>query len=150
MCVCCETVSQGLGGLGGIMYVCVVSLDYLCLWQVQVSVYYARRIPAHLRCTQCSILLHLIDIGFLTCICMCIANPDLFVCGSRTWSRIRPLLRGALTAIQRVRMIGMPKNGNRVPIAGGGRGRHNLYRVCHTAVTDPLRVGCVIWSQECT
>ena len=29
---------------------------------VQVSVYYDRRIPAHLRCTQCSILLHLIDI----------------------------------------------------------------------------------------
>ena len=30
----------------------------------------ARRIPAHLWCTQCSILLHLIDICFLTCICM--------------------------------------------------------------------------------
>ena len=50
------------------MYVCVVSQDYLCRWQVQVSVYCDRRIPAHLRCTQCSILLHLIDICFLTCI----------------------------------------------------------------------------------
>ena len=28
----------------------------LCRWQVQVSVYCAMRIPAHLRCTQCSIL----------------------------------------------------------------------------------------------
>ena len=53
---------------GGVMSVCVVSLDYLCLWQVQVSVYFARRIPAHLRCTQCSILLHRIDSCFLTCI----------------------------------------------------------------------------------
>ena len=44
---------------GGVvtMSVCDVSLDYLCRWQVQVSVYCARR---------CSILLHLIDICFLT------------------------------------------------------------------------------------
>ena len=40
------------------------------VWEVQVSVYCARRIPAHLRCTQCSILLHLIDMCFLTCICL--------------------------------------------------------------------------------
>ena len=59
---------QGLVGWGGVMHVCVVSLDYLCIWQVQVSVNGARRIHAHLRCTQCSILLHLIDICFLTCI----------------------------------------------------------------------------------
>ena len=52
------------------MSVCGVSLDYLCRWQVQVSVYCAWRIPAHLRCTQCSILLHLMDIFFLTCICL--------------------------------------------------------------------------------
>ena len=58
-----------------VMYVCVVNFDYLCLWQVQVSVNCARRIPAHLRCTQCSILLSVTDI----------ANPDLFACGSRTW-----------------------------------------------------------------
>ena len=58
-------LGQGLGGWGGVMSVCVVNLDYLCRWQVQVSVYCARRIPAHLRCTQCSILLHLIDICFL-------------------------------------------------------------------------------------
>ena len=48
----------------------MLSLDYLCLWQVQVSVYCARRIPAHLKCTQCSIMLHLIDVCFLTCICL--------------------------------------------------------------------------------
>ena len=43
-------------GLVDVMSVWVVSPDYLCRWQAQVSVYYARRIPAHLRCTQCSIL----------------------------------------------------------------------------------------------
>ena len=47
-----------------------MSLDYLCRWQVQVSVYCAWRIPAHMRCTQCLILLHLMDICFLTCICL--------------------------------------------------------------------------------
>ena len=47
-----------------------MSLDYLCRLQVQVSVSCAWRIPAHLRCTQCSILLHLMDICFLTCICL--------------------------------------------------------------------------------
>ena len=32
--------------------------------------YCAWRISAHLRCTQCSILLRLMDICFLTCICL--------------------------------------------------------------------------------
>ena len=60
-------------------------LDSLCIWHVQVSVYCARRIPAHLRCTQCSIMLHLINICFLPCSFVShIANPDLFVC-CRTW-----------------------------------------------------------------
>ena len=29
-------LDQGLGGWGGVMSVCVVSLDYLCCWQFQV------------------------------------------------------------------------------------------------------------------
>ena len=61
-------LDQGLEGWGGVMYVWGASLDYLCRWQVQVYVYCVWRIPAHLRCTQCSILLHLMDICFLTCI----------------------------------------------------------------------------------
>ena len=32
-------LDQGLEWWGGVMSVCVVSLDYLCRWQVQVSVY---------------------------------------------------------------------------------------------------------------
>ena len=53
---------------GGVMSVCVVSLDYLHIWQVQIPVYCARWMPAQLRCTQCSSLLHLIDTCFLPCI----------------------------------------------------------------------------------
>ena len=52
------------------MYVRVVSLDYLCRWQVKVFVYCVSRIPAHLRYIQCSILLHLMEICLLMCICL--------------------------------------------------------------------------------
>ena len=74
MCFGCGCVGgQWVGGLDQgrerWCYVCV-SLDSLCRGQAQVSVYCAWRIPAHLRCTQCSIMLHLIDICFLTCICL--------------------------------------------------------------------------------
>ena len=65
---------QGLGGWGAVIYVCVVRLDYLCRWQVQVSVYCARRIHAHLS----FILLRLIDICLLTSI----------VCGRYCKSRL--------------------------------------------------------------
>ena len=58
-------LGQGLGGWYGVKSVFVVSLDFS---QVQLFVYCAKRIPAHLRCTQCSILLHIIHICFLTCI----------------------------------------------------------------------------------
>ena len=63
-----RVLGPGSGAVGW-CYVCV-SLDSLCRWQIQVSVYCAWRIPAHLRCTQCSILLHLMDICFPTCICL--------------------------------------------------------------------------------
>ena len=65
----CMRIGPGSRGIGGIMSVWVVSPDYLCRWQVHVSVYSARRTPAHLMCTQCSSMLHLIDICFLPCIC---------------------------------------------------------------------------------
>ena len=58
------------GRLDDVMSVRVMSLDYLCRCHVQVSVYCARQIPAHRRCTQCAILLHLIDICFLPCSCL--------------------------------------------------------------------------------
>ena len=100
----------------------------------------------HLRCTQYSILFHLIDICFLTCICL--------------WqvSQIQSCLRVFVgpgfvsTSLAFMRSItshpagphDLPKNGNRASIAGGGKGRHNLHRVCHTTVTAPPRVGCIV------
>ena len=61
MCLDCGVVGgewvggldQGLEGCGDVMSVSVVSPDSLCIWQVQLSVYYAVRIPAYLRYTQC-------------------------------------------------------------------------------------------------
>ena len=50
-------LEQCLEGRGGVISVWVVSPDYLFRWQVQVSVYCARRISVPLRCNQCSILL---------------------------------------------------------------------------------------------
>ena len=76
-------------GLEGWCFVCVrvVSPDSLCRWQVHESVYCAGLIHVHLMCTKCSIMLHLIDICFLTCILFMvdIENPALFLCGCRTW-----------------------------------------------------------------
>ena len=63
-------LGPGSGRVGSVMTVRVVSPDSLCRWQVQVSVYCARRIHVHLGCTKCSILLHLINICFLLCICL--------------------------------------------------------------------------------
>ena len=84
----------GVGGVGGegqgawtrvwrgdVISVGDVSLDSLCRWQVHVSVYCAWRTPAHLRCTQCTILLHLMDICFLTWICCCRPTPPACSCG---------------------------------------------------------------------
>ena len=121
MCLCFGC--GGVGGEGGEWvggldkgrerwcYVCV-SLDSLCRWQVQVSVYCAWRIPVHLRCTQCSILLHLMDICFLTCICLWqISQIQTFlfkVVGPGLVST-SPAFLAAAPAIQRVRMAGMPK-----------------------------------------
>ena len=115
---------HGLGGWSGVMYVCAVSLVSLCLWQVQVSLYCVRWIPAHLRCTQCSIMLHLIDICFLTCLCV-VVGPG-FVSTSPTF----------------MRSIASHPIGP--PLVVGGRGRHNWHRVCQTAVTAPPRVGCIM------
>ena len=58
MCICLAR-----GGVG-------VVDERICRWQVQVSVYGVWHVHVHLRCTQCSILLHLMDICFLTCICL--------------------------------------------------------------------------------
>ena len=63
--------------LDGWCYVCV-SLDPMCRWHVQLSVYCAKRIPAHLGCTQ-----------FQPCCTLTIsASYRVFVCGRYRKSRL--------------------------------------------------------------
>ena len=118
----------------------------MCRWQVQVSVYCARRIPAHLRCTQCSFLLQRIDICFIPCIrlwqishtqtCLCVVVGPGFA--SRSPSHI----------IQRVRMAGLPKT--TVIHHCWGREVSPLFtQQFLTAMTAPPLIVCVVWSQPC-
>ena len=126
-------------------YVCV-SLDSRCRWQVQVSVYCAWRIPAHLRCTQCSILLHLMDICFLTCICLWqISQIQTFL-----FKVVGPGLVSDITRFceqQRQPSSGSacPKNGKSGPHWGRG-GSTQFAQQLETTVTATPLVGCVVWS----
>ena len=119
-------------------------MDSLCRWQVQVSVYCARRIPAHPRCTQCSIMLHLIDICFLTCICLwqisqiqpclrVVVGPGLVSTSPAFMRSIASHPAGPHGRLAQKTVIGPPLLG-----AGG------VDTLCQTAVTDPPRVCCVV------
>ena len=125
-----------------------MSLDSLCRWQVQVSVYCALRIPAHLRCTQCSILLHLMDICFLTCICLWqISQIQTFllkVVGPGLVSTSPAFVSSSANHPAGLHGRHAQKTVNRGPIAGGGEVRHNLQ--LESAVTAPPLVGSVVWS----
>ena len=129
-----------------------MSLDSLCRWQVQVSVYCAWRIPAHLKCTQCSILLHLMDICFLTCICLW----QISHIQTRLFSVVGPGLVLDITRFceqQRQPSSGSawpacPKNGKSDPHCWGREGSTQFAQQFLYAVTAPPLVGCVVWSQE--
>ena len=126
-----------------------MSLDSLCRWLVQVSVYCAWGIPVHLRCTQCSILLHLMDICFLTCICLWqisqiqtflfkVVGPGLvstspaFVSSSASYP-VGPHGRHA-------------QNGISGPHCWERRGLTQFAQQLESTVTAPLLVGCVVCS----
>ena len=108
-----------------------MSLDSLCRWQVQVSVYCAWRIPAPSEVHQCSILLHLMDICFLTCICLWqISQIQTFL-----FRVVGPGLVSTSPAFVS-QSAGHPvgphgrhaqKMVNWAPNAGGGEVRHNLH-----------------------
>ena len=65
-------LDQGREGGGGkqLLCLCELGVRILCVDSRSRYLYIVLGIPAHLRCTQCSILLHLIDICFLPCICL--------------------------------------------------------------------------------
>ena len=106
-------------------------MDSLCRWQVQVSVYCAWRIPAHLRCTQCSILLHLMDICFLACIYLWhISQIQTFlfkVVGPGLVSTSPDFVSSSTSHPAGPHGRHAQKTVNRAPIAGGGEVRHNLH-----------------------
>ena len=123
-----------------------MSLDSLCRWQIQVSVYCAWRILLHLRCTQCSILLHLMDICFLTCICLwqisqiqtflfrvvgpgMVSTPPAFVSNSASHPAC-------------------PKNGKSGSHCWGRGGSTQFAQQLESAVTAAPLVGCVVISSS--
>ena len=97
MCLGCGGVcvsgwlGLGSGRVGCVMTVCVVNLDSLWRWQVQVSVYCAWRIPGHFMCTHSvfntvalyQYLLHNMYLSVAD-----IANPDFLGCYCQTWSSL--------------------------------------------------------------
>ena len=122
-------------------------MDSLCRWQVQVSVYCAWWIPAHLRCNQCSILLHLMDICFLTCICLWqISQIQTFlfkVVGPGLVSTSPAFLSSSTS---RSAWPACPKNGKSGPHCWGRGGLTQFAQELESAVTAPPLVGCVVWS----
>ena len=103
-----------------------MSLDSLCRWQAQVSVYCTWRIPAHLRCTQCSILLHLIDICFLTFICLW----QISQIQTRLFKVVGPGLVSTSPAF----------------VSSSASHLTQFTQQLVSAVTAPPLVGCVVWS----
>ena len=128
-----------------------MGLDSLCRWQV--SVYCTRRISAHLGYTQCSILLHLIDIFFLPCICLWpILQIQICLCGCRTLicidiirfyeEQCQPSSGSAWATC--------PKNGKSGTHYWGRRvSAQFAQQSARTAVTAPPIVRCFDWSQRC-
>ena len=121
----------------------------LCLCESGFSVYCAWRIPAHLRCTQCSILLHLMDICFLTCICLWqISQIQTFL-----FKLVGPGLVStspAFVSSSASHPAGphAQKTVNQAPIAGGQEGSTQFAQQLESAVTAPPLVGCVVWSHN--
>ena len=119
-----------------------MSLDSLCRWQVQVSVYCAWRIPAHLRCTQCSILLHLMDICFLTCICLW----QISHIQTRLFSVVGPGLVSTSPAfVSSSASHPAGPHGRHAPKTVNREGSTQFAQQFLSAVTAPPLVGCVVW-----
>ena len=124
-----------------------MSLDSLCKWQVYV--YCTRRINTHHRCTQCSILLHIIDICFLPYICLWQI--------SQIQTCLRVVVRSGFVSI----LPAFMRSSDSHPAGSHGwLAQKTVYRaligaggsdtICQqfakTAVTATPIVGCVVWS----
>ena len=128
-----------------------MSLDSLCRLQVQVYVNCTRRKPAHLRCTLCSILLHLINISFLLFICLwqiskiqtclCVVVGPSFVSTAPTFMRSSDChpagLHGRLAQ----------KKLNQAHCWEREVSPRFAQHLAKPDVTAPQLVSCVVWSQ---
>ena len=125
---------------------------FTCRWQVQVYVYCAWRIPAHLRCTQCSILLHLMDICILKCICLLqISQIQTRLCdvvGPGLVSTPPDFVRSSASHPSDPHGRLAQKTVNRAPIAGAGRfdtictavcDRCDSFTACRLCRLEPLQ-----------
>ena len=123
-------VGRWLGqGSGGVV-LCLCEFGYLVKMAGPDICILSRWIPAHLWCTQCSILLCLIDICFLPCIylwqisriqtCLCVVVGPEFVSTS-------PALMRSSASHPGSAWPNCPKMVNRAPITGDGSFRHNLH-----------------------
>ena len=141
-------LDQGRERWGGVMSVLGERLDSLCRWQVQVSVYCVWRIPAHLRCTQCSILLHLMDICFLTSICLWqisqIQTCLFKVVGPGLVSTSPAFVSSSVSHLAAPHGRHVQKTVNRALI--GREDSTQFAQQLESAVTAPPLVGGVVWS----
>ena len=114
--------------------------------------YCAWRIPAHLRCTQCSILLHLMDICFLTCICLWqISQIQTFlfkVVGPGLVSTSPAFVSSSASHPAGPHGRHAKKNGKSGPHCWGRGGSTQFAQQLETTVTAPPLVGCVVWSHK--
>ena len=118
-----------------------MSLDSLCRWQVQVSVYL---------CTQCSILLHLVDICFLTCICLWqLSQIQTFlfkIVGPGLVSTSPAFVSNSTSHPAGPHGRHAKKTVNRAPHCCGRGGSTQFAQQLESAVTAPPLVGYVVWS----
>ena len=109
--------------------------------------YCAWRIPAHLKCTQCSILLHLMDICFLTCICLWqisqIQTCLFKVVGPGLVSTSPAFVSSSASHPASPHGRHAQKNGKSGPHWWG---REGSTQFAQSAVTAAPLVGCVVWS----
>ena len=105
--------------------------------------YCAWRIPAHLRCTQCSILLHLMDICFLTCICLWqISQIQTFL-----FKVVGPGLVSTSPAfVSSSASHPAGPHGRHAQKTVNRGGSTQFAQQLETTVTAPPLVGCVVWS----
>ena len=101
--------------------------------------YCACRIPVHLRCTQCSILLHLMDICCLTCICLWQI--------SQIQTCLFKVIGPGLVSRSPAFVISSASHpaGRHAQKTGNGKFQHTFAQQLESAVTDPPLVGCVVW-----